>query len=68
MGPSTAPFMINFRVADLEALMAELKMAGVHVVGDIEQHENGKFAWITDPDGRKVELWEPVPSKDDPYI
>lgn len=68
MEPSTAPFMINFRVDDLEALMAELKAAGVNVVADIEQHENGKFAWITDPDGRKVELWEPVPSKDDPYI
>jgi catechol 2,3-dioxygenase-like lactoylglutathione lyase family enzyme len=66
--PSDAPFMVNFRVADLEGLFAALKAEGVEVLGEIQQHENGKFGWILDPEGRKVELWEPVPSKDDPYI
>ena len=66
--PSEAPFMVNFRVADLEGLMAALKAEGVEVVGEIQQHENGKFGWILDPEGRKIELWEPVPSRDDPYL
>jgi predicted enzyme related to lactoylglutathione lyase len=66
--PSAESFMVNFRVADLEGLIAALEAEGVAVVGKIEQHENGKFAWILDPEGRKIELWEPVPSKDDPYL
>jgi len=68
MAPSSAPFMMNYRVDDLVALVSALREEGVEILGDVEQHENGKFAWIADPDGRKVELWEPVPSKDDPYI
>lgn len=66
--PSEQPFMVNFRVADLVSLMAALKEEGVEVVGEIEQHPNGKFAWILDLEGRKVELWEPVASYDDPYL
>jgi len=66
--PSEESFMVNFRVADLEGLIAALETEGVHIVGEIQQHENGKFAWILDPEGRKIELWEPVPSKDDPYL
>lgn len=66
--PGQQSFMVNFRVDDLDGLIAALKTEGVEVVGGIEQHENGKFAWILDPEGRKVELWEPVPSRDDPYI
>ena len=66
--PGEQSFMMNFRVDDLESLIAALRSEGVEVVGDIEQHENGKFAWILDPEGRKVELWEPVPSRDDPYL
>ena len=66
--PSEQPFMINFRVEDLTGLIAALKEEGVRIVGGIEQHPNGKFAWILDPEGRKVELWEPVPSADDPYL
>jgi len=58
-GPSDAPFMINYRVDDLEELLAELRGAGVEIVQGPESHENGKFAWIMDPDGHKVELWEP---------
>lgn len=66
--PSEQPFMINFRVQNLTLLLAALKEEGVEVVGEIEQHPNGKFAWILDPEGRKIELWEPVPSADDPYL
>ena len=60
--------MVNFRVADLDALITALTREGVRVVGGIEEHPNGKFAWILDPEGRKIELWEPVPSQDDPYL
>jgi predicted enzyme related to lactoylglutathione lyase len=58
--PSDASFMINYRVDDLGELMAQLRAAGVEVIGGPESHENGKFAWIMDPDGNKVELWEPM--------
>jgi predicted enzyme related to lactoylglutathione lyase len=57
--PSQASFMINYRVDDLEVLLSRLRAGGVEVVGGPESHENGKFAWILDPDGNKVELWEP---------
>jgi predicted enzyme related to lactoylglutathione lyase len=57
--PSSAPFMINYRVDDLDGMLAQLRAAGVEIVGGPESHENGKFAWILDPDGNKVELWEP---------
>jgi predicted enzyme related to lactoylglutathione lyase len=58
--PSTSSFMINYRVDDLVALLAQLKEAGVEVVKGPESHENGKFAWIMDPDGNKIELWQPM--------
>jgi predicted enzyme related to lactoylglutathione lyase len=58
--PSDSPFMINYRVDDLDALLAQLRAAGIAIVGGPESHENGKFAWIMDPDGNKVELWEPT--------
>ena len=58
--PSTASFMINYRVDDLEGMLAQLKEAGIEPVGGPESHENGTFAWIMDPDGNKVELWEPM--------
>jgi predicted enzyme related to lactoylglutathione lyase len=66
--PSDQPFMVNFRVENLTELVPTLVQEGVQVVGEIEQHENGKFAWILDPEGRKIELWEPVPSREDPYL
>ncbi len=59
--PSDAAFMINYRVDDLGEMLARLRAAGVEVVGGPESHENGKFAWIMDPEGNKVELWEPMP-------
>lgn len=60
MHPSTSPFMINFRVKNLEALIEKLKAEGVTVVGEIQSYPYGKFGWILDPDGNKIELWEPV--------
>jgi predicted enzyme related to lactoylglutathione lyase len=51
--------MINYRVDDLVALLAQLRAGGVEVIQGPESHENGTFAWILDLDGNKVELWEP---------
>ena len=58
--PSDSPFMINYRVDDLAGMLAQLRADGVEIIGGPESHENGKFAWILDPDGNKVELWEPM--------
>jgi predicted enzyme related to lactoylglutathione lyase len=58
--PSEKPFMFNYRVADLKSLLAKLTEEGVEVVGDMEEYDYGKFGWILDPDGNKIELWEPV--------
>lgn len=58
--PSESPFMINYRVDNLVELLAELKEKGIEAVAGPESHENGKFAWIMDPDNNKVELWEPM--------
>ena len=49
----------NFRVDDLAALVTQLKSAGIEIIKGPESHENGKFAWLLDPEGNKVELWEP---------
>ena len=59
MAPSTASFMINFRVADLDALLAALREEGCNVVGEPQVSEQGKFGWVLDPEGNKIELWEP---------
>ena len=57
--PSTQPFMINYRVDNLDQLLTVLKEEGVQIVGAPETYEYGKFAWIMDPEGNKIELWEP---------
>jgi predicted enzyme related to lactoylglutathione lyase len=57
--PGTASFMVNYRVADLHALVKVLKAEGCNVLDKIDESEYGKFAWVLDPDGNKVELWEP---------
>jgi len=62
--PSTKEFMINFRVENLEALVPLLKEEGVTVLDEIETFEYGKFVHILDPEGNKIELWEP---KDEEY-
>lgn len=61
--PSSSPFMINFRVKDLKSLLEKLKEEGVQIVGEISEEEYGKFGWIMDPEGNKIELWEPVDEK-----
>jgi len=57
--PSRAPFMLNYRVDDLDALLAALKAEGAASDPKREDSDYGKFAWITDPEGNKIELWEP---------
>jgi catechol 2,3-dioxygenase-like lactoylglutathione lyase family enzyme len=57
--PSGAPFMINYIVDDLDVLLGRLSESGVRIDPKREDHEYGRFAWIYDPDGNKVELWEP---------
>ena len=58
--PSQKPFMFNYRVENLVELLKVLKEEGVEVVGEIQEYPYGKFGWIMDPDGNKVELWEPM--------
>ncbi|WP_435579400.1 VOC family protein [Gilvibacter sp.] len=60
--PSEKQFMMNFRVADLEGLLKTLKEEGVTVVGEMETYDYGKFGWILDNEGNKIELWEPIDS------
>lgn len=60
-GPAKAPFMINYRVADLAALLQALRDESCQVLEKTEESEYGKFGWVIDPEGNKVELWEPPP-------
>ena len=60
--PSTLDHMINFIVEDLDAFRRQLTESGVEV-GDIHEDENGRFCWVQDPDGRRVELWQPASDK-----
>jgi predicted enzyme related to lactoylglutathione lyase len=57
--PSTASFMVNYRVSDLHRLLATLRAEGCNVLEKTEESEDGKFGWVMDPEGNKVELWEP---------
>lgn len=57
--PGKSPLMVNYRVDDLEGLLAELRGKGVEVIGQIEEQEYGRFGWVLDPEGNKIELWEP---------
>jgi predicted enzyme related to lactoylglutathione lyase len=57
--PSNASFMVNYRVADLHALLKALKAEGCEVLDKVDDSEYGKFGWVMDPEGNKVELWEP---------
>ncbi|MCG3172570.1 MAG: hypothetical protein GMKNLPBB_00724 [Myxococcota bacterium] len=62
-GPGDSPFMINLMVDDLDAMLAQLSAGGVAVDEHVEESEFGRFGWFTDPDGRRVELWQPPPEK-----
>ncbi|QNK00252.1 VOC family protein [Dyella telluris] len=57
--PSTQPYMLNFRVDDLDGMFAQLQAAGVATDGDIEDSEYGRFLRIMDPEGTRLELWQP---------
>ncbi len=59
--PGNKDFMINFRVQDLDGLLKKLKSEGIEQVGKMEEYDFGRFAWIIDPEGTKIELWEPGP-------
>jgi predicted enzyme related to lactoylglutathione lyase len=58
-GPSRKPFMINFVVDDLEGALAQVRRGRGRIVGGIQQYSYGRFGWFLDPDGNKVELWQP---------
>ena len=57
--PSQSSFMINYRIDNMEEMIEQLNAGGVSIHQGPEYHENGAFLWIIDPDGNKVELWEP---------
>jgi predicted enzyme related to lactoylglutathione lyase len=62
MEPSTSSFMINYRVADMDAVVSALEAEGIKILGR-QDDEYGRFAWIMDPEGNKIELWAPPKSK-----
>lgn len=61
--PGTATFMVNYRVADLHGLISALRSEGCKVLDKVEESEFGRFGWVIDPEGNKVELWEPPPGR-----
>jgi len=58
--PSSSPFMVNFRVSNLKEVLDQLRKEGVRVDDKIEEYDYGKFGWIMDPEGNRIELWEPT--------
>jgi predicted enzyme related to lactoylglutathione lyase len=58
--PSEKQFMFNYRVENLVELLKLLKEEGVQIIGEIQEFPYGKFGWIMDPEGNKIELWEPI--------
>jgi catechol 2,3-dioxygenase-like lactoylglutathione lyase family enzyme len=58
--PSSAPFMINLMVDDMDEMLVKLKVEGVSLEGEPMEEAYGRFVWLMDPDGRKVELWQPI--------
>jgi predicted enzyme related to lactoylglutathione lyase len=61
--PSKAPFMINYRVANLERMLTQLRRSKVKVDQRIEESDFGRFGWASDPEGNRFELWEPPPAR-----
>lgn len=59
LGAEKQRAMLNYRVADLDALLATLRREGVAVDEQVMEDENGRFGWITDPEGNRIELWQP---------
>ena len=58
--PSTAPFMINYRVSNLDRMLDQLRAAGARVDDQVHDSEFGRFGWASDPEGNRFELWEPA--------
>jgi predicted enzyme related to lactoylglutathione lyase len=61
LGRPEQAFMVNFRVSDLDAMLTQLRAAGVEVVDALDESEYGRFGWAIDPEGTRFELWEPPP-------
>ena len=59
--PPSQSVMLNFRVTDLDAMLQQLRNAGVAVLGEQDEDDVGRFAWVADPEGNRVELWQPAP-------
>ena len=57
--PSESSFMVNYRVDDMDGIVERLTSNGVALLEGPQEHENGRFLWVCDPDGNKIELWEP---------
>jgi len=66
LAPSTRPFMLDFAVDDLDAMLARLAAKGVTIIKRDDSDPQGRFAWILDPDGTKIELWQPRPPQRHP--
>ena len=58
-GPGPSPFMVNYRVRNLDAMLAQLRAAGATVDEKTEDQPYGRFGWAADPEGNRFELWEP---------
>ena len=59
-GSTTQQVMVNFRVADLDAMLAQLRAAGADVAAEVQEMDGvGRFGWVTDPEGNRLELWQP---------
>jgi predicted enzyme related to lactoylglutathione lyase len=61
--PSAKPFMINLMIDDMESMLVRLKEKGVPLEGDPQDYDYGRFAWVMDPNGTKIELWQPIEPK-----
>lgn len=59
--PSQKEFMINLIVDDLDDALAQVSAMGAELIGDVESYSNGRFGWFIDPEGNKIELWQPAP-------
>ena len=59
-GPGSSGLMVNYCVDDLDAMLAQLRAAGVEVIDRTEEYEYGRFGWAVDPEGNRFELWQPV--------
>jgi len=62
-GPNQRQFMVNFHVADRDAMLAQLREAGCDVEDKTEDNDYGRFGWVTDPEGNRIELWQPPPDE-----